>query len=94
MDVEHGHGTGLPAGLSPARRQLLAALATLALAQAELAAAFPQAWRGTGADAYAQVLGGLLYHAQTVGAALRAADLTAAAADREQEAARGWAGPG
>lgn len=94
MDVEHGPGSGPPAGLSPARRQLLAALASLALAQAELAAAFPRGWRGPGADAYAQVLGGLFHHAQAAGAGLRAADLTAAAADREQEAARGWVGAG
>ncbi|GAA1624486.1 hypothetical protein [Georgenia ruanii] len=94
MDVEHGPGSGPPGGLSPARRQLLGALAALALAQAELAAAFPQTWRGTGADAYAQALGGLLHHAHAAGAGLRAADLTAAAADREQAAARGWAGTG
>ncbi|MFD1506136.1 hypothetical protein FE374_17975 [Georgenia yuyongxinii] len=83
-----------PGEISPARTQVLAAISTMALAQAELRAAFPVQWRGAGAEAYATALTALLHHAQEVMAGLRQADAVVALADRQRAAAlAGGAGP-
>lgn len=83
-----------PGEVSPARAQVLAAISTMGLVEAELRAAFPAQWRGAGAEAYATALTALVHHAQEVLAGLRAADAVVVLADRQRAAAlAGSAGP-